>query len=248
MKNILKILLLVSLLVVLSCSKKEEKDVLYVGTNAEYPPFEYLDENGNVVGFDVELINEISKIIGKKIEIKDMTFDGLIPALEAKTIDILIAGITATESRKKVINFSKPYFESQQAIIVKEDNNTITNFDSLNNTYTVGVVLGYVGDVALTESKKVDKIERFNRTADTVVALQNGKIDAAIMDYPIAVGYIKNNEGLKAIKTDLSIQELCIGFRKEDTKLLEDVNKALDTLKENGKYDELVKKLSLIHI
>ena len=222
MKNILKILLLVSLLVVLSCSKKEEKDVLYVGTNAEYPPFEYLDENGNVVGFDVELINEISKIIGKKIEIKDMTFDGLIPALEAKTIDILIAGITATESRKKVINFSKPYFESQQAIIVKEDNNTITNFDSLNNTYTVGVVLGYVGDVALTESKKVDKIERFN--------------------YPIAVGYIKNNEGLKAIKTDLSIQELCIGFRKEDTKLLEDVNKALDTLKENGKYDELVKK------
>lgn len=242
MKNILKILLLVSLLVVLSCSKKEEKDVLYVGTNTEYPPFEYLDENGNVVGFDVELINEISKIIGKKIEIKDMTFDGLIPALEAKTIDILIAGITATESRKKVINFSKPYFESQQAIIVKEDNNTITNFDSLNNTYTVGVVLGYVGDVALTESKKVDKIERFNRTADTVVALQNGKIDAAIMDYPIAVGYIKNNEGLKAIKTDLSIQELCIGFRKEDTKLLEDVNKALDTLKENGKYDELVKK------
>lgn len=242
MKNILKILLLVSLLVVLSCSKKEEKDVLYVGTNAEYPPFEYLDENGNVVGFDVELINEISKIIGKKIEIKDMTFDGLIPALEAKTIDILIAGITATESRKKVINFSKHYFESQQAIIVKEDNNTITNFDSLNNTYTVGVVLGYVGDVALTESKKVDKIERFNRTADTVVALQNGKIDAAIMDYPIAVGYIKNNEGLKAIKTDLSIQELCIGFRKEDTKLLEDVNKALDTLKENGKYDELVKK------
>lgn len=242
MKNILKILLLVSLLVVLSCSKKEEKDVLYVGTNAEYPPFEYLDENGNVVGFDIELINEISKIIGKKIEIKDMTFDGLIPALEAKTIDILIAGITATESRKKVINFSKPYFESQQAIIVKEDNNTITNFDSLNNTYTVGVVLGYVGDVALTESKKVDKIERFNRTADTVVALQNGKIDAAIMDYPIAVGYIKNNEGLKAIKTDLSIQELCIGFRKEDTKLLEDVNKALDTLKENGKYDELVKK------
>ena len=241
MKNILKVILLISLLAVMSCGK-EESDVLYVGTNAEYPPFEYLDENGNVVGFDIDLMNEISKIIGKKIEIKDMTFDGLIPALEAKTIDILIAGITATDSRKKVINFSNPYFESQQAIIVKEDNNIITNFDSLNNTYTVGVVLGYVGDVALTESKKVDKIERFNRTADTIVALQNGKIDAAIMDYPIAVGYIKNNDGLKAIKTDLSIQELCIGFRKEDTKLLEDVNKALATLKENGKYDELVKK------
>ena len=237
-----KLFILLVSIMILSCGKEEENDVLYVGTNAEYPPFEYLDENGNVVGFDIDLMNEISTIIGKKIEIKDMTFDGLIPALEAKTIDILIAGITATESRKKVINFSKPYFESQQAIIVKEDNNSITNFDSLNNTYTVGVVLGYVGDVALTESKKVDKIERFNRTADTVVALQSGKIDAAIMDYPIAVGYVKNNEGLKAIKTDLSIQELCIGFRKEDTKLLEEINKALDTLKENGKYDELVKK------
>ena len=236
-----KLFILLASIMILSCAK-EESDVLYVGTNAEYPPFEYLDENGNVVGFDIDLMNEISRVIGKKIEIKDMTFDGLIPALESKTIDILIAGITATESRKKVINFSKPYFESQQAIIVKEDNNSITNFDSLNNSYTVGVVLGYVGDVALTESKKVEKIERFNRTADTVVALQSGKIDAAIMDYPIAVGYIKNNEGLKAIKTDLSIQELCIGFRKEDTKLLEEVNKALDTLKENGKYDELVKK------
>ena len=236
-----KLFILLASIMILSCAK-EEGDVLYVGTNAEYPPFEYLDENGNVVGFDIDLMNEISRLIGKKIEIKDMTFDGLIPALESKTIDILIAGITATESRKKVINFSKPYFESQQAIIVKEDNNSITNFDSLNNSYTVGVVLGYVGDVALTESKKVEKIERFNRTADTVVALQSGKIDAAIMDYPIAVGYIKNNEGLKAIKTDLSIQELCIGFRKEDTKLLEEINKALDTLKENGKYDELVKK------
>ncbi|WP_295297300.1 basic amino acid ABC transporter substrate-binding protein [uncultured Brachyspira sp.] len=236
-----KLFILLASIMILSCAK-EESDVLYVGTNAEYPPFEYLDENGNVVGFDIDLMNEISRLIGKKIEIKDMTFDGLIPALESKTIDILIAGITATESRKKVINFSKPYFESQQAIIVKEDNNSITNFDSLNNSYTVGVVLGYVGDVALTESKKVEKIERFNRTADTVVALQSGKIDAAIMDYPIAVGYIKNNEGLKAIKTDLSIQELCIGFRKEDTKLLEEINKALDTLKENGKYDELVKK------
>ena len=236
-----KLFILLASIMILSCAK-EESDVLYVGTNAEYPPFEYLDENGNVVGFDIDLMNEISRVIGKKIEIKDMTFDGLIPALESKTIDILIAGITATESRKKVINFSKPYFESQQAIIVKEDNNSITNFDSLNNSYTVGVVLGYVGDVALTESKKVEKIERFNRTADTVVALQSGKIDAAIMDYPIAVGYIKNNEGLKAIKTDLSIQELCIGFRKEDTKLLEEINKALDTLKENGKYDELVKK------
>ncbi|WP_297286206.1 basic amino acid ABC transporter substrate-binding protein [uncultured Brachyspira sp.] len=236
-----KLFILLASIMILSCAK-EESDVLYVGTNAEYPPFEYLDENGNVVGFDIDLMNEISRVIGKKIEIKDMTFDGLIPALESKTIDILIAGITATESRKKVINFSKPYFESQQAIIVKEDNNSITNFDSLNNSYTVGVVLGYVGDVALTESKKVEKIERFNRTADTVVALQSGKIDAAIMDYPIAVGYVKNNEGLKAIKTDLSIQELCIGFRKEDTKLLEEINKALDTLKENGKYDELVKK------
>ena len=239
MKNILKIVLLISLLAVLSCGK-EESDVLYVGTNAEYPPFEYLNENGNVVGFDIDLMNEISKIIGKKIEIKDMTFDGLIPALEAKTIDIIIAGMTVNESKKKIMNFSTPYYEVRQNIIVLDNNIDITNLSSLNNK-RVAVVLGYRADNILSTNESVT-LERYNRTADTILALQSGKADAAVMDSPVAIGYVKNNDGLKIVETYSDIQELAIGFRKKDVELMEDVNNAMKILQTNGVYDSLLEK------
>ncbi|WP_295297302.1 transporter substrate-binding domain-containing protein [uncultured Brachyspira sp.] len=240
MRNILlKVVLSICLAAVLSCSK-EDSDVLYVGTNAEYPPFEYLDENGNVAGFDIDLMNEIAKIIGKKIEIKDMTFDGLIPALEANTIDIIIAGMTVNESKKKIMNFSIPYYEVRQNIIVLDNNTDITNLSSLNNK-RVAVVLGYRADNILSTNEAVT-LERYNRTADTVLALQSGKVDAAVMDSPVAIGYVKNNEGLKIVDTYSDIQELAIGFRKKDVQLMEDVNNAMNILQTNGVYDSLLEK------
>ena len=239
MKNILKVVLSICVVAVLSCGK-EESDVLYVGTNAEYPPFEYLDEDGNVAGFDIDLMNEISKIIGKKIEIKDMTFDGLIPALEAKTIDIIIAGMTVNESKKKIMNFSTPYYEVRQNIIVLDNNIDITNLSSLNNK-RVAVVLGYRADNILSTNESVT-LERYNRTADTILALQSGKADAAVMDSPVAIGYVKNNDGLKIVETYSDIQELAIGFRKKDVELMEDVNNAMKILQTNGVYDSLLEK------
>ena len=240
MRNILlKVVLSICLVAVLSCGK-EDSDVLYVGTNAEYPPFEYLDEDGKVAGFDIDLMNEISKIIGKKIEIKDMTFDGLIPALEANTIDIIIAGMTVNESKKKIMNFSIPYYEVRQNIIVLDNNTDITNLSSLNNK-RVAVVLGYRADNILSTNEAVT-LERYNRTADTVLALQSGKVDAAVMDSPVAIGYVKNNEGLKIVDTYSDIQELAIGFRKKDVQLMEDVNNAMNILQTNGVYDSLLEK------
>ena len=240
MRNILlKVVLSICLAAVLSCGK-EDSDVLYVGTNAEYPPFEYLDENGNVAGFDIDLMNEIAKIIGKKIEIKDMTFDGLIPALEANTIDIIIAGMTVNESKKKIMNFSIPYYEVRQNIIVLDNNTDITNLSSLNNK-RVAVVLGYRADNILSTNEAVT-LERYNRTADTVLALQSGKVDAAVIDSPVAIGYVKNNEGLKIVDTYSDIQELAIGFRKKDVQLMEDVNNAMNILQTNGVYDSLLEK------
>ena len=235
-----KLFILLVSIMILSCGKEEENDVLYVGTNAEYPPFEYLDENGNVVGFDIDLMNEISTIIGKKIEIKDMTFDGLIPALEARTIDIIIAGMTVNESKKKIMNFSIPYYEVRQNIIVLDNNTDITNLSSLDNK-RVAVVLGYRADNILSTNEAVT-LERYNRTADTVLALQSGKVDAAVMDSPVAIGYVKNNEGLKIVDTYSDIQELAIGFRKKDVQLMEDVNNAMKILQTNGVYDSLLKK------
>ena len=101
--------------------------------------------------------------------------------------------------------------------------------------------MGYRADNILSTNEAVT-LERYNRTADTVLALQSGKVDAAVMDSPVAIGYVKNNEGLKIVDTYSDIQELAIGFRKKDVQLMEDVNNAMNILQTNGVYDSLLEK------
>ena len=212
---------------------------MYVGTNAEFEPFEYR-EGENIVGFDIELIGEISKLINKDIEFEDMAFDGLLPALQTKKIDLIIAGMTATEERKKFVNFSESYYKSQQAIVVNKDENGINNFDNLIGK-EVGVVLGYTGDIIVSEMANV-KIQRYNATSEAIMALKSKKVQAVVLDYEPAKNYSAQNPELKLIETDSQSEEYAIAIRKEDTQLLNDINKALATLKENGTYDALLNK------
>lgn len=230
-------LLLISLMAFMSCSKKENK--LYVGTNAEFVPFEYR-EGDQIVGFDVDLINEVAKIIKQDIEFVDMAFDGLLPALQSKKIDIIIAGMTATEERKKFVNFSEPYYNSQQSILVHKDNNDIIGFDNLEGK-NVGVVLGYTGDLIVSEMSNVNA-QKYGATSEAVIALKSKKVDAVVLDYEPAKQYFNQNDDLKLIITDSVNEEYAIAMRKEDTELLKKVNDALNTIKENGTYDMLIEK------
>ena len=230
-------LLLLFLLAIISCSKKQNK--LYVGTNAEFVPFEYRDGD-NIVGFDVDLINEVAKIIKQDIEFVDMAFDGLLPALQSKKIDIIIAGMTATEERKKFVNFSEPYYNSQQSILVHRDNNDIIGFDSLEGK-NVGVVLGYTGDLIVSEMSNVND-QKYGATSEAVIALKSKKVDAVVLDYEPAKRYFNQNDDLKLILTDSVNEEYAIAMRKEDTELLKKVNDALKTVKDNGTYDMLIEK------
>ena len=230
-------LLLISLMAFMSCSKKENK--LYVGTNAEFVPFEYR-EGDQIVGFDVDLINEIAKIIKQDIEFVDMAFDGLLPALQSKKIDIIIAGMTANEERKKFVNFSEPYYNSQQSILVHKDNNDIIGFDSLEGK-NVGVVLGYTGDLIVSEMSNVNS-QKYGATSEAVIALKSKKVDAVVLDYEPAKQYFNQNDDLKLVITDSKNEEYAIAMRKEDTELLKKVNDALNTIKENGTYDMLIEK------
>lgn len=245
MFNSSKKILFVSVLLVLSfafaiisCGKKESKK-LYVGTNAEFEPFEYLD-NGNIVGFDIDLINEVAKIINAEIEIKNMAFDGLLPALQSKKIDVVIAGMTATEDRKKNVSFTKSYYVSSQAILVNNDNETIKTFEDLASK-KVGVVLGFTGDIAVSEITNV-AIERYNGASEAVIALKAKKIDAIVLDLEPAKNYALQNTEIKTLDTDLAKEDYAIALRLEDKELLESIDKALDTLKTNGVYDSLMKK------
>lgn len=239
--NIFKIIMALSIIltIFIGCQKKEDKNKLYVGTNAEFEPFEYR-EGDNIVGFDIDLINEIAKLIGAEIEVVDMQFDGLLPALEAKKIDLIIAGMTATEERKQFVNFSEPYYNSKQSIVVLSNNTDITTFDNFAGK-KVGVVLGYTGDILVSEMTNVE-VQKFNATSETILALKSQKVDAVVLDYEPAKNYVAQNKELKLIEIDSATEEYSIAMRKDDTELLTKVNDALKTINENGTYETLLGK------
>lgn len=237
MKKIFKNLVLFLMLIMSTLTFAKGK--LYVGTNAEFPPFEYLDK-GEVVGFDIDLVKAIGEKLGMEVVIKDMSFDGLIPALETNKIDIVIAGMTASDERKMAVNFSNPYYTANQVIILNDNNNDIKTFDDLNGKL-VGVMLGFTGDVVVSEMKDV-KSKKYNASYAAIMELQNNKIDAVVLDSETALNYVKNNKGLKLAETSGEPEEYAIAISKKNSELLNKINTALDELKKDGTYEALLKK------
>lgn len=237
MKNMFKNLVLFLMIVMGSISFAKEK--LYVGTNAEFPPFEYL-ENGKIVGFDIDLIKAIGEKIDMDVVIKDMSFDGLIPALETHKVDIIIAGMTASEDRKMAVNFSIPYFTAKQVIVVNETNSDINSFDDLQGKL-VGVVLGFTGDVVVSNIPGI-KNKKYNASSNAIMELKNKKIDAVVLDSETAFNYIKNNKGIKLAETEGEEEDYAIAVTKKNIELLEKINKAIEEIKKDGTYEILLKK------
>lgn len=238
MKKLFKSLVMGAMVLSLSVTAFA-KEKIYVGTNAEFPPFEYL-ENGEIKGFDMELVNEIGKILDADIKIVDMAFDGLLPALQMKKVDLVIAGMTANEERMKTVSFTQPYYTASQVIIVKEGNDSIKSFNDLKGK-KVGVMLGFTGDMVVSEIEGV-KIERFNAAYAGIMALQAGKVEAVVLDSEPAKNYVAQNKGLVLADADAEQEEYAIAVRKNDKVLLEKVEKALKEIKENGTYDKLLQK------
>ena len=238
MKKLFKSLVMGAMVLSLSVTAFA-KEKIYVGTNAEFPPFEYL-ENGEIKGFDMELVNEIGKILDADIKIVDMAFDGLLPALQMKKVDLVIAGMTANEERMKTVSFTQPYYTASQVIIVKEGNDSIKSFNDLKGK-KVGVMLGSTGDMVVSEIEGV-KIERFNAAYAGIMALQAGKVEAVVLDSEPAKNYVAQNKGLVLADADAEQEEYAIAVRKNDKALLEKVEKALKEIKENGTYDKLLQK------
>ena len=239
MKKLFCAVMLLLLGIVGSVSFAKENKVLYVGTNAEFQPFEYL-EDGKIVGFDVELMEEIAKLMGKEIEWKNIAFDGLLPALQAKKLDVIIAGMTATEERKKFVNFSETYYTSNQMILISKENPVVESFDKLAG-HNVGVILGYTGDIAVSAIDGV-KVQRYNGAAEAIMALKAKKVDAVVLDSEPAKNYVAQNKGLVLADADAEQEEYAIAVRKNDKALLEKVEKALSEIKANGTYDKLIQK------
>ena len=242
MKKMMKKMMVVLIgILMVGCGSSEDGKIkkIYVGTNAEFAPFEFL-EDGKIVGFDMDLMAEISKEIGVEVEIKDMAFDGLLPALQTKKVDMIIAGMTATEERKKAVNFTNSYYIANQVIIAAENSLDIATFDELKGK-KVGVILGFTGDVVVSDIDGVE-VKKYNASYAAIMDLKSGKIDAVVLDGEPAKNFVKNNEGIKITSAKGEKEEYAMAVSKDDKELLEKINTALVTLKANGIYDELLKK------
>ena len=205
--------------------------VLVMATNAEFPPYEFHD-GGEIVGIDAEIAKAIADELGMELEIEDIAFDSIIPEITSGKADMGLAGMTVTEDRKQSVDFTDTYAKASQKIIVKEDS-AIASPDDLTGVI-VGVQQGTTGDIYVSDLEADGTtVERYNKGFEAVQALSQGKIDAVVIDGEPAKTFVAQTEGLKILEESFTDEEYAIAVKKGNTELLEKINGALKTLKDN---------------
>lgn len=225
----------------------EEENKIIVGTSADFPPFEYIDTDGTIIGFDIEMVTMILEDAGYEVEVKDIAFDSLIASLENDKIDVIVAGMTITAEREEKIDFSDPYFEADQSALVKvgADLNLSTIIDLQN--YTVGAQTGTTGAAWIEETlitngtMNEDDFKRYETYILAVLDLTNENIDALVLDKPVAESHVKNQD-VEIVMTIVTGESYGIGVKEGNTKLLEEINNGLSSLKDSEDWDTLIFK------
>ncbi|MEM1238591.1 MAG: basic amino acid ABC transporter substrate-binding protein [Cyanobacteria bacterium P01_H01_bin.26] len=212
-----------------------------VGTEPAFPPFESQDESGELVGFDIDLMQAIGDQAGVEIEFESLPFDGLIPALQAGTIEAAISGMTITEERAETVDFSSPYFRAGLAIAVAEEDTETTSIDTLEGK-TIAVQIGTTG-AEMAGSIKDASVSTFDSAPLALQELANGNADAVINDAPATLDAIAtgNIGGIKVVG-ELLTEEFYGIAMPQDSPNVETLNTALAELIENGTYDAIYEK------
>lgn len=227
----------------------KEKGKLVIATSADYPPYEFhkeIDGKDTIVGFDIMIAEEIAKELGVELEIKDMKFDGLLPALQGGNADLIVAGMSPTEERKQAINFTDVYYNGEIAVLInKKDLDKYTTLESLKD-----VKIG-AQKASLQESFAIDEIEATNikslsKIPDLILELKNGNVDAVVCTKQAVTGYLKQYPELTYANVDTgedTSEGSAIAIKKsDDLSLVEECNKVLGKLKAENKVEEFVNK------
>ncbi|MBO5408205.1 MAG: transporter substrate-binding domain-containing protein [Clostridia bacterium] len=247
MKKALLLTLVAALVLTLfaGCGKTED-NTLTMATNAEFPPYEYM-EDGKIVGIDAEIAQAIATKLGKELKIENVDFDSLIPGVQTGKYDFVMAGMTVTDERKEQVDFTQTYATGVQVIIVKEDS-AITTADDLfkegANT-KIGVQLATTGDLYCTwdiEDEGLGTVERYNKGADAVMALNTDKVDCVVIDNEPAKVFVQNNPGLKILDTEYITEDYAAAISKDTPELKADIDKALGELIADGTVKTIVEK------
>ena len=215
------------------------------GTNAEFPPFEFVSSSGlidNYDGIDIAILKEIGNQTGKEIKIENMEFDSLLIALENGQIDAVISGMTITEERAKSVDFSHPYYEATQVMIVDKDSD-ISKAEDMADKRIV-VILGYTGEQCVQELGY--QYEAFKKGTEAILELNNGKCDVVVLDSATAQKYVKDNPNLKIVTDNdaFAAEQYGIAVKKGNTELLNQINDAIDKMLADGSISEWSVKYS----
>ncbi len=257
-KKILAVALaMIMIMAAVSCGDGEQAEnsgseipVYTVATEATFPPFDTVDEDGNIIGFDMDLITAIGEDQGFQVEFVDMSFEAIIPSVQAGNSDIIAAGMWAEDpERREKVDFSDFYYNGGKVLIVKADNDKITDMSTLTSEMKVASQIGtnYADEItALEADGAIGEAVILDGFDTCVLQLLNEDIDAILTGYSTAVTYENLHAGKIKIAGEIMDSE-ALGFavQKGNKELLEQINTGLANVRENGIYDELLEKWGL---
>ncbi|MFJ2048177.1 transporter substrate-binding domain-containing protein [Paenibacillus taichungensis] len=223
-----------------------EKKVIVLGTSADYAPYEFhksINGKDTIVGFDIEIAKAIAADMGAELKIEDMDFDGLLMALSTDKVDFVISGLTPTEERKKNVDFTDIYYYAEQAVLVRADEGELmASLDDLSGKQ-VGVQKSSIQE-GIAQDIQGAKLTSLAKIPELILELQTGRVDALILEKPVAQQYVKNQEGLVVANAKIEQAEdeggSAIAVKKGNKELVDQINSTLGKLKTGGDIERFV--------
>ena len=217
-----------------------------MATNAAFPPYEMISDNGGYEGIDVEIATLIAEKLDLELIIDDMEFGSIFTYIQSGKADMAMAGLTVTEERKHIVDFTDSYVSNVQVVIVPEDSDIMTVYDLANNKL-IGVKDGTNGYVYCSSPIEEggygeDHVTSYTNGAMAIEALKGGKVDAVVIDNELAKAFVAVNEGLRILDTEYIIENYAIGISKDNTALWEAVNNTIKELIDDGSIQNIIDK------
>jgi polar amino acid transport system substrate-binding protein len=236
-------ILLIALVVIGGCKKEEKKSYVFA-SDVAWAPMEFVDANGDVVGFDIDLMAALAEEAGFEYEIRNTAWDGIFAGLANGAYDGIISSVTITDERKDAMDFTDPYINAGQVLIVQKSTTDVTTLKDMVGM-KVGVQNGTTGDFAVEAVAGIDR-RAYDEIGFAVEDLMNGNVDGVVCDSPVAADYVLQNESykdaLKIVGEPFTEEYYGIAVQKGDTELLNKLNAALKKVIASGKRDELIDK------